>query len=172
MPIKYESQLDDKNQHVVAVGGISAGDVYRVWAGLPEGIRKNRASNAKPGDKPVNAPAVTDITGKWKGAAEGKEETMEIKKSPSGYLAAITMASEGCMGEIEAPANLSGNVVELVKKEKENDKPCTITATFTGASVSIYENGCSYYHGVRCDFTGHWIESSKVAIVGSDCPTE
>lgn len=43
LPITYESQLDDKNQHLVSVGGISPGDLFSVRLGVIEGIKKSRA---------------------------------------------------------------------------------------------------------------------------------
>jgi uncharacterized protein YecT (DUF1311 family) len=42
LPITYESQLDDKNQHIVSVGGISRRDLLIVQAGMIEGIKKSR----------------------------------------------------------------------------------------------------------------------------------
>lgn len=55
LPITYESQLDDKNQHIVSVGGISRGDLFAVQAGMIEGIKKSRE---KKGDatKPAEVP--------------------------------------------------------------------------------------------------------------------
>ena len=46
LPITYESQLDDSDQHIVSVGGISQGDFYIVGRAISEGIQKNRAVNA------------------------------------------------------------------------------------------------------------------------------
>lgn len=42
LPITYESQIDDKSQHIVSVGGIGRGDLLSVRAGVIEGIRKIR----------------------------------------------------------------------------------------------------------------------------------
>lgn len=53
LSIVYESQLDDKNQHIVSVDGISFGDLLGVQFGVREGIKKIRAAKtgaAKPAE--------------------------------------------------------------------------------------------------------------------------
>lgn len=65
LPITYESQLDDKNQHIVSVGGIGRGDLLGVKAGVIEGIKKIRAektSAAKPAETPPAQKAVEQPT--------------------------------------------------------------------------------------------------------------
>ncbi len=65
LPITYESQLDDKGQHIVSVAGISRGDLFALQAGMIEGIKKSRAernnittpAEAPPAPKPVEHPA-------------------------------------------------------------------------------------------------------------------
>jgi uncharacterized protein YecT (DUF1311 family) len=65
LPITYESQLDDKGQHIVSVGGIRRGDLFALQAGMIEGIKKSRAeknnvtkpAEAPPAPKPVEQPA-------------------------------------------------------------------------------------------------------------------
>lgn len=44
LPISYESQLDDRNQHIVSVGGISRGDLMALQYAIAEGIKKGRAA--------------------------------------------------------------------------------------------------------------------------------
>lgn len=58
LPITYESQLDDKNQHIVAVGGIRRGDLISLQAGMMEGIRKSRADHSTATQPPGVAAAV------------------------------------------------------------------------------------------------------------------
>jgi hypothetical protein len=43
LPITYESQLDDKNRHIVVIEGISRGDLLGVRSGMIEGIKKTEA---------------------------------------------------------------------------------------------------------------------------------
>lgn len=42
LPITYESQLDDNNQHIVSVGGISNGDLRSVAYAIAQGIAADR----------------------------------------------------------------------------------------------------------------------------------
>lgn len=44
LPITYESQLDDKNQHIVSVAGISRGDLMTLQYAIAGGIKKGRAA--------------------------------------------------------------------------------------------------------------------------------
>ena len=55
LPITYESQLDDKSQHIVSVGGIGRGDLFALQAGMIEGIKKSRAEKSSV-TKPAEAP--------------------------------------------------------------------------------------------------------------------
>lgn len=59
LPITYESQLDDKGQHIVSVGGIGRGDLLALQAGMIEGIKKSRAEKSN-----VTKPAETPPTPK------------------------------------------------------------------------------------------------------------
>lgn len=44
LPVTYESQLDDKNQHIVSVSGISKRDLMAIKYAIVEGVIKNRAA--------------------------------------------------------------------------------------------------------------------------------
>jgi hypothetical protein len=55
LPIIYESQLDDKGQHIVSVGGISRGDLLGVKSGLIAGIEKSRSQTQQSSETPVGA---------------------------------------------------------------------------------------------------------------------
>ena len=151
LPITYESQLDDSNDHIVLVSGIAMSDLLAVKSGLSEGIKKSRVSNPTAEKQPSSASSTTDITGIWKGPLEGEGE-MEIKKSSTGYEVALGVSTEGCAGSIDGPATLSGNELKLIKTE--DDQTCTITAKLNGSSAEISEDGCSYYHGMACGFSG------------------
>ena len=61
LPITYESQLDDKGQHIVSVGGIMRGDLFALQAGIIEGIKKSRAEKndiTKPTEPPATSKPV------------------------------------------------------------------------------------------------------------------
>ncbi|MBY0575401.1 MAG: hypothetical protein K2P67_02250 [Gallionellaceae bacterium] len=61
LPIAYESQLDDKNQHIVSVGGIRRADLFALQAGMIEGIRKSRAEKSNV-TKPAEAPPIPKLS--------------------------------------------------------------------------------------------------------------
>ena len=42
LPITYASQLDDKNQHIVSVGGVSQDDTFLMLAKLSNAVKKTR----------------------------------------------------------------------------------------------------------------------------------
>jgi uncharacterized protein YecT (DUF1311 family) len=59
LPITYESQLDDKNQHLVSVGGIGRADLFVLQTGMIESIKKSREKKGdatKPAEQPITAP--------------------------------------------------------------------------------------------------------------------
>ena len=59
LPITYESQLDDKGQHIVSVGGIMRGDLMAVKSAIIESLSKTRAPKGAPtpAPEPPAAPA-------------------------------------------------------------------------------------------------------------------
>ncbi|MBC3807630.1 hypothetical protein H8K52_09775 [Undibacterium seohonense] len=77
LPITYESQLDDNNQHVVAVDGIAKGDLYVLHYSLEEAIKESRAMSQPPTPKPAKvqpAPFNTaDLLGKNSASALDNE---------------------------------------------------------------------------------------------------
>ena len=59
-PITYESQLDDKGQHIVAVVGLHNEDLWVARPGLIENVKKSRASQATEQKIPTPVPAVEE----------------------------------------------------------------------------------------------------------------
>lgn len=63
LPLSYESQLDDKHQHIVSVDGIATGDLRIVRHGVAEAIEKSRQPKAttiapaQPAPAPMEQPA-------------------------------------------------------------------------------------------------------------------
>ena len=55
LPITFQSQLDDKDQHIVSINGISQVDLLNVKSALTENIKKNRAEKDNT-TKPVEVP--------------------------------------------------------------------------------------------------------------------
>lgn len=155
VPITYESQLDDQNQHVVSVSGITLTDRIYLKSAFTDAIEKSRGSQNVVA--PQSAPVVNDslsqkIAGVWQGALEG-DGGMEIKVVPTGFDVAVNVSdASGCSGSIDGSGTLSGNTLTLIKKEE--DQVCTITATFSGDTAELSEDNCSGYHGAACGFSG------------------
>lgn len=155
LPITYESQLDDKNEHVVSVGGVSIVDQYLIKGALIEGIKKSRNAQDSPPSQSQQTSSVSapsNIAGTWEGRLEG-DGGMEIKLAPTGYDVAVNVSdASGCAGSIEGAGALSGNAMMLTKKE--DDQVCTITIKFSGDTAELNEDNCSGYHGAACGFSG------------------
>lgn len=155
LPITYESQLDDQNQHVVSVSGIAPVDQIYLKSAFTDAIEESRS--AQNVVAPQSAPVANDslsqkIAGAWQGTLEG-DGGMEIKVAPTGFDVAVNVSdASGCAGSVEGHATLSGNLLTLIKKEE--DQVCTITARFSGDTAELNEDNCSGYHGAACGFTG------------------
>lgn len=155
LPITYESQLDDQNQHLVSVSGITLGDKINLKAAFTDAIEKSRS--VQNFVAPQSAPVANDslsqkIAGAWQGTLEG-DGGMEIKVAPTGFDVTINVSdASGCSGSIDGLGTLSGNTLTLIKKEE--DQVCTITARFSGDTAELNEDNCSGYHGAACGFSG------------------
>ena len=155
VPIMYESQLDDQNQHVVSVGGIALGDQYNLKQAFTDGIKRSRSAQDVVSPQPVQVAQGSEplkIAGVWQGKLEG-DGGMEIKVAPAGFEVAVNVSdASGCSGIIDGPGTLSGNTLTLLKKQ--DDQVCTITAKFSGDTAELSEDNCSGYHGAACGFSG------------------
>lgn len=155
VPITYESQLDDQNQHVVSVSGIALGDKYNLQSAFTEAIKKSRSSQnvvAPQSSQAAQSSESQKIAGVWQGALEG-DGGMEIKVAQTGFDVAVNVSdASGCSGSINGIGTLSGNTMTLIKKEE--DQVCTITAKFSGDAAELSEDNCSGYHGAACGFSG------------------
>lgn len=157
MPITYESQLDDKNQHIVSVGGISRRDLIALQLAIANGIQKGREvekSGTMPQPRTALSPATSaaSISGTWKGSLEG-DGSMTVTSSATGFDVNLRVSSpSGCGGAIDGHALLANNVLTLTKKEA--DQVCIITIKFSGDTAELDENNCSYFHGAACGFSG------------------
>jgi len=84
LPITYDSQLDDKGQHIVSVRGISGADLFGVKSGLIEGIKKSRATKSEAAPQPQQTVPQTQQT----------QQSSEMKWSPSFDCAKVSTGSE------------------------------------------------------------------------------
>jgi hypothetical protein len=58
LPITYASQLDDKNQHIVSVGGVSQDDTFLMLAKLSNAVKKTRTPVEPEKTKELEQPIV------------------------------------------------------------------------------------------------------------------
>lgn len=109
LPITYESQADDKGQHIVSVGGINRVDLIGVQSGVIEGIKKSRANTtntAKPDETPstqktteppISTPAQvapSNSVPTENTSSEGKQPSPQPTWAPSFDCAKATTFSE------------------------------------------------------------------------------
>ena len=151
LPITYESQLDDQNQHLVGLGDISLRDGEMVERAVREKLQRQAVAKSASASVTPTASAKHPIAGLWRGKLEGDGE-MQITATPDGFDVVLDVSTENCAGNIEGSAQLNGKTLTL--RKKENDQTCIITANFEKGRVTVMENDCMLYHGMACGFTG------------------
>lgn len=150
LPITYESQLDDKNEHLVGLGRISIADGEMLEAAVREKLQRQAvAKNASASVTPTAG--INPIAGLWRGKLEGDGE-MQITATRDGFDIVLDVSTENCAGNIEGSAQLNGKTLTL--RKKEDDQTCTITANFEKDRVKVTEDDCMPYHGMACGFGG------------------
>lgn len=151
LPITYESQLDDQNEHLVGLGHISLWDGEMVEGAVREKLqRQTVAKNATASQTPT-ASLKHPIAGLWRGRLEGDGE-MQITATRDGFDVVLDVSSENCAGNIEGSAQLNGKILTL--RKKESNQNCIITANFNNDQVKVSEDDCMLYHGTTCGFSG------------------
>lgn len=123
MPITYESQLDDKNQHIVSVGGIARGDLIALYVAITEGVKNGRAAKDEsaspstgstttpvpaPASQPPSAPAITT-------APDQSEMAPEKNWTPSFDCAKASIFAEKAICSDPLLGNLDGALSENYK---------------------------------------------------------
>lgn len=152
LPIVYESQLDDRNEHIVSVDGIAPADLLLIKQKITEELSNKRAKSAKPATvspqlQPMN------IIGKWDGRMHDADGgvSMEISAIANGYDVSLGAGSVECAGEIQGQGVLKGNT--MLVTQKEGEEPCKINIVFDQDTAVLTEEDCLYYHGMACDFS-------------------
>lgn len=137
LPITYESQLDDKGDHIVFVDGISPGDLMGVRGGVIEGVQKSRAQKVGI----AKAPETSTVP-----VAQPQAATPDL----SGYVGQHPM-------EIFKEESVAQKFKTLLGKEYDN--------FFDSLSVaSQLELKGDYYYGSGCLPHSCSIEESAFAI--------
>lgn len=152
LPIVYESQLDDHNEHIVSVNGIAGGDLYVIREKVKEEIAQRAVVPPKKNaSRPGNT--VKNIAGTWEGQMHDNTEggvSMEIKSTSDGYAVSFGAGAPECGGEFNGKGVLNGNTMQILAAEGES--PCMMKVVFDGDSAEVIEEDCTPYHGMKCDF--------------------
>lgn len=166
MNISYESQLDDKNDHLVRVMGMRNVDLI----GLAYALEASIAASKPPAPQNIQAPAPVakfDIQPQLiLGDYQSDTTSLSVKPGKlAGQFEAITsVGMQGCGGEVQGVGVLDGNVLRF-SPPKDADSPlCVISVTFSpeAQSASIEEQDCSGFHGVACGWEGQEVQKTKL----------
>jgi hypothetical protein len=112
---------------------------------------------------PVNAPPTSPVpemnpwAGTYKGIFEGDARgNLEISEGAKGRLKfALGIGSGGCAGGLEANmAVLSDTEGVVALPEDDSGNSCRISMVRRGTTITLTEEGCGYYHGFECSFSG------------------
>ena len=95
LPIIYESQLDDKGQHIVSVGGILRGDLLAIHNALKDSISKSRASKNEAA--PAQEIPVTQATSAIPAAQQDQSSSVEQSNICKGLDLSITSEQIECL---------------------------------------------------------------------------
>lgn len=152
VPITYESQLNDNNEHIISFDGMSPFD----WKGIQSGLIKVKLDNDAKVVKKVpssSSSSSSSIIGKWEGKMHDADGSvsMDITTSNNAYNISMGAGTEGCIGDVEGQGILTGNILML--KQKDGEDPCSIKIEFNGNVAEIIEEDCMIYHGVACSFS-------------------
>ncbi len=102
LEIRYTSQLDDKNEHLVAVGTIGRGDLYAIAGAVEKNINKSKQPVPAPqaeviAPKPVDPPP-PQVTQPATEQQAAQDDTVEKDGICKGLDLAITSDQHECLG--------------------------------------------------------------------------
>ncbi len=126
--------------------------------------KKPKSVNAEPtGAPPTGKPSAPemdseaqmwagDYAGNFEGEAEGD---LSLSPRADGRVSvALSVASAECTGEVSGIGKPANNRLVLIKPRDESGKQCRLTFSKRGDRIEISEDGCMYYHGFHCSFSG------------------
>lgn len=172
IPIKYESQFDDKENHVVTVQSISPDDMLNIKLAIANKDRSGhaRAERETEAEKLPKGPPresetestekhqgafsqSTDISGTWSNGGLD----MTVEKTVSHFVLSFSVNTSHCTGYLEATGSLSGNKLTVVPDRNFADgeeDSCKIIVSFLNDKATIKESNCTKWHGAQCNFDG------------------
>ncbi len=97
LPIIYESQLDDKAQHIVSVGGIGRGDLLAVHSAIKESLSKSRAPKNEATPAPAQTVPVTPAPPAAPAVQQNQSSSVEQSDICKGLDLSITSEQIECL---------------------------------------------------------------------------
>lgn len=129
LPISYESQLDDKSQHIVSLAGISSGDLQMVALAINESINQGRATKKSPQEQTQRADEEQTSSAEKDGICKGLDlaVTLDINECLNRKYAAADKELNSVYKE--KMSSLDGSRKAALKKEqiawvKEKESKC------------------------------------------------
>ena len=106
--------------------------------------------------------ATTASATAFEGAYETDYQTLKIRKEPgTKFEIKIDIGAQGCAGGIVAPATAKDGKLVSTRGHVPGDlmqtEPCRLTVAKTKKGVRVDEEGCLYFHGAACEFSGDYV---------------
>jgi hypothetical protein len=105
---------------------------------------------------------LSDLLGDWQGVGEGNiiATIQKLPGKPIRLEANVVTSMPGCIGDVTAQGPVSGP--QIVLKSEEQNTECRLSIEMVGRkALRITElEGCLYFHGAACGFTGNLLRQS------------
>jgi len=118
------------------------------------------ASNAPPTPSPSPTEPATQnglwvgrYVGSFEGGADGDLNLSAMNDGRISVSLSIGAAS-GCTGDISGTAIPHGQSLTLIKPKDESGHQCRLNVFRRGNRMDLTEDGCGYFHGFECSFSG------------------
>lgn len=113
-------------------------------------------SPSSPSTEPasVSSPWIGHYVGTFEGGADGD---LIIAAASAGRISVSLSigAASGCTGDISGAAGVpDGQSLTLIKPRDDSGNQCRVTFYRRGDRMDVSEDGCGYFHGFQCSFTG------------------
>ena len=106
--------------------------------------------------------ATTASASAFEGTYETDHQSLKIRKEPgTKYEIKIDIGVRGCAGGIVAPATVKDGKLVSTRGHTPGDlmqtEACRLTVAKTKKGVRVDEDGCRYFHGAACEFSGDYV---------------
>lgn len=118
LPITYASQLDDKNQHIVSVGGVSQVDTILMLAKLSNAVKKTREYNetekAQKTQKSVSKAKEVELRKLYKKHINGEDKAVRVVPPYADYMPNCMANKESAEPSGEFGSNLERGIAKAL----------------------------------------------------------